>query len=92
MYRDTRREYIVRLLRNKDECSVSDLANYFSVTKETIRTDLAWLQKAWCSESSSWRRLIEKTFNAKCAFATRVCRYEFAYQATTAGYWLFNLA
>lgn len=44
MYRDTRREYIVRLLRNKDECSVSDLANYFSVTKETIRTDLAWLQ------------------------------------------------
>ncbi len=45
MYRDTRREYIVRLLRNKDECSVSDLANYFSVTKETIRTDLAWLQK-----------------------------------------------
>ncbi|MDI4577612.1 ArsR family transcriptional regulator, partial [Escherichia coli] len=22
MYRDTRREYIVRLLRNKDECSV----------------------------------------------------------------------
>ncbi|NYY76757.1 hypothetical protein DMI62_11475 [Escherichia coli] len=24
----------------RDECSVSDLANYFSVTKETIRTDL----------------------------------------------------
>ncbi len=88
MYRDTRREYIVRLLRNKDECSVSDLANYFSVTKETFSV----VAKAWCSESSSWRRLIEKTFNAKCAFATRVCRYEFAYQATTAGYWLFNLA
>ncbi|ELF47016.1 hypothetical protein WCG_02206 [Escherichia coli KTE6] len=33
MYRDTRREYIVRLLRNKDECSVSDLANYFLLPK-----------------------------------------------------------
>lgn len=91
MYRDTRREYIVRLLRNKDECSVSDLANYFSVTKETIRTDLAWLQKRGVV-SRHHGGVSLKTFNAKCAFATRVCRYEFAYQATTAGYWLFNLA
>lgn len=92
MYRDTRREYIVRLLRNKDECSVSDLANYFFCYQRDDSDRFSVVAKAWCSESSSWRRLIEKTFNAKCAFATRVCRYEFAYQATTAGYWLFNLA
>ncbi|CAM3203544.1 Bifunctional ribokinase/ribose-5-phosphate isomerase A [Klebsiella spallanzanii] len=45
MYRDTRREHIVRLLRSREECSVSDLAEHFSVTKETIRADLTWLQK-----------------------------------------------
>lgn len=44
MYRETRRENIVLLLRTKDECSVNDLADYFKVTKETIRTDLTWLQ------------------------------------------------
>lgn len=31
MYRDTRREYIVRLLRNKDECSVREGANKFLI-------------------------------------------------------------
>lgn len=90
MYRDTRREHIVRLLRNKEECSVSDLAHYFSVTKETIRTDLAWLQKRGMVIRHHGGVSL-KTFNAKRAFATRVCRYEFAYQATTAGNWLFNL-
>lgn len=45
MYRDTRREHIIRLLRSREECSVSDLAEHFSVTKETIRADLTWLQK-----------------------------------------------
>lgn len=45
MYRDTRREHIVRLLRSREERSVSDLAEHFSVTKETIRADLTWLQK-----------------------------------------------
>ncbi|NDO81602.1 ribokinase [Citrobacter sp. NCU1] len=44
MYRESRREHIVSLLRKKGNCSVSELANYFSVTKETIRTDLEWLQ------------------------------------------------
>ncbi|HEY4468867.1 MAG TPA: PfkB family carbohydrate kinase [Klebsiella sp.] len=44
MYRETRRENIILLLRAKGECSVNDLANYFKVTRETIRTDLAWLQ------------------------------------------------
>ena len=44
MYRETRREKIILLLRTKDECSVNDLADYFKVTKETIRSDLTWLQ------------------------------------------------
>ena len=45
MYRETRREHIIQLLRRQGQASVVFLASYFDVTKETIRSDLAQLQQ-----------------------------------------------
>lgn len=45
MYKRTRREKLIQLLRKKNECSVNELANVLKVTRETIRTDLSWLQQ-----------------------------------------------
>ncbi len=44
MYREVRREKIIDLLRQQDSVSVNYLSEYFSVTKETIRADLSYLQ------------------------------------------------
>ncbi|MDE1515497.1 ribokinase [Vibrio sp. dsl-7] len=44
MYKETRQEKIIQLLRNEGQASVSFLASHFGVTKETIRTDLSQLQ------------------------------------------------
>jgi ribokinase len=46
MYRETRREHVVALLRRQGQASVNDLADLFNVTKETIRSDLTYLQNA----------------------------------------------
>ena len=45
MYREVRREKIIELLRQINSASVNYLADHFNVTKETIRSDLAYLQK-----------------------------------------------
>jgi len=45
MYREERRDQIINILREQDQASVAYLAECFQVTKETIRTDLAYLQK-----------------------------------------------
>lgn len=44
MYKEKRQEKIIALLRSDGQASVSFLATYFCVTKETIRTDLTQLQ------------------------------------------------
>ncbi|MDW6003110.1 ribokinase [Vibrio mangrovi] len=46
MYREIRREQIINLLRKQGQSSVSYLADRFQVTRETIRTDLTYLQNA----------------------------------------------
>ncbi len=45
MYKETRQEKIIQLLRSEGQASVSFLASHFGVTKETIRTDLSQLQQ-----------------------------------------------
>lgn len=44
MYKETRQEKIIQLLRIEGQASVNFLASHFGVTKETIRTDLSQLQ------------------------------------------------
>lgn len=70
MYRETRREQIVNLLRHQGQASVIYLADYFGVTKETIRTDLSQLQKDGLiirhhGGASLKKHLMQNEFNKK---------------------------